>query len=73
MAARVSEYNSKPVLCLTKTPEDKYAFTFGVQKAQLILENLDAIRTFVSAHGPRPETVEEKRDRLQKELARLGA
>jgi hypothetical protein len=42
-----STYLDKPTLSLQRTPEDRYPFTFGLAKAVLILENIDAIRQFV--------------------------
>lgn len=44
-----------PVLCLN--PEDKHRFQFGIAKAVLIINNLDAIVAFVAQHGKgRPTT-----------------
>lgn len=50
----VQDYTTKngkvlKVLCLN--PDDKYAYSFGVQKAKLILENIDAITDFVAEYG----------------------
>ena len=42
-----SEYNGRPVIILRRTEEDKYPFTFGLNKARLILENLDEVKKFV--------------------------
>jgi hypothetical protein len=41
--------NVSKVLCLN--PEDKYPYSFGVQKAKLILANIEAIQDFVSEYG----------------------
>lgn len=46
-----SEYNGKPVIVLKNRPDDKYPFSFGVKKAELILSNLGAIEEFVAEHG----------------------
>lgn len=43
------EYNGKPMLILN--PEDRYTFQFGINKAKMILENIDNIRKFVARHG----------------------
>jgi hypothetical protein len=42
-----TEFKGKPVLILKRNEEDKYPFSFGLSKAKLILENLDAIKKFV--------------------------
>lgn len=41
------EYQGKPVISLTRTENDKFPFTFGVNKAKLILANIDEIQKFV--------------------------
>ncbi len=46
-----SEFKGKPVLVIKRNEEDKYPFSFGVSKAKLILENLDAIKKFVQESG----------------------
>jgi len=50
MGTKISTYEkdgkSFPTLEL-KTDDDKYGLTFGVSKARLILNNIDAIRDFV--------------------------
>lgn len=55
----VSLYKGNPILCLN--PEARFPFQFGVAKACLILDNLQAIRDFVDANPPK-----EKADRPQK-------
>lgn len=42
-----SEYKGNPMLVIRSTPEDKFPFQFGVKKARLILENIEAIKKFV--------------------------
>lgn len=42
-----SEYKGKAIIILKRNEEDKYPFSFGVGKAKLIVENLDAIKAFV--------------------------
>ena len=41
------EYQGKPVISLIKMENDKYPFTFGLNKAKLILANLEEIQKFV--------------------------
>ena len=49
MPAQVSTYKGHPTLSLHRSENgDRYPFTFGLAKAQLILDNLDAIRRFVA-------------------------
>lgn len=42
-----SEYKGNPMLVLKNSEEDKFPFQFGLKKAKLILENIDAIKKFV--------------------------
>lgn len=46
-----SEYKGKPVLILRRTEEDKYPFSFGLNKAKLILENYEEIKKFVAENS----------------------
>ena len=43
-----SEYKGKPVLIMKRSEDDKYPFAFGLSKAKLILENIEAIKDFVA-------------------------
>jgi len=45
---KLGEYKGNPTITLTNTPEDKYPFTFGVNKARLLLANLEAVKQFVA-------------------------
>ena len=51
MSATVSEFEKGgkkyPTIGLKADEASKYSFTFGVNKARLILENLDDIKQFV--------------------------
>lgn len=42
-----TEFKGKPVLILKRNAEDKYPFSFGLSKAQLILDNIEEIKKFV--------------------------
>lgn len=44
----LGEFNNKPTITLKRNEADKYGFTFGLSKAKLILENIEAIRKFVN-------------------------
>jgi hypothetical protein len=45
-----SEFKGNPMLVLKNSEEDQFPFQFGVKKAKLILENIDAIKSFVEKH-----------------------
>lgn len=45
----ISEYKGNKLICLN--PGSKFTFSFGLGKAKMILENLDAIKTFVETNG----------------------
>lgn len=42
------EYRGIPMLIIRATPQDKFPFQFGVKKARMILEHLEAIKQFVA-------------------------
>jgi hypothetical protein len=42
-----SEFKGNKMIVLKNDEEDKYPFQFGVKKAKLILENIEAIKQFV--------------------------
>jgi hypothetical protein len=48
-----SEYEDRtgaihPVVVLKNTPDTKYPFSFGVEKAKMILEHIEEIKQFVA-------------------------
>lgn len=45
------EYKGKPLLIIKRNEEDKYPFSFGLSKARLILENIEAIKKFVEENN----------------------
>jgi len=45
-----SEFKGNAMLVIKNDEEDKYPFQFGVKKAKLALENIDAIKAFVEKH-----------------------
>ncbi len=47
MVVEISEFKGNKILVLKKTADDTYPFSFGVNKAKLILEHLDDIKKFV--------------------------
>ena len=42
---RVGQYKGHPMIILN--PDDRFPFQFGINKAKLVLQNIDAIRSFV--------------------------
>lgn len=42
------QFKGKPVLVLN--PEHRFPFSFGVAKAELIVQNMEAIKAFVAQH-----------------------
>ncbi len=45
----LQEYKGKKIICLN--PGSKFPFSFGLGKAKMILENIDAIKIFVDSNG----------------------
>ncbi|MFA6030221.1 MAG: hypothetical protein WC969_10230 [Elusimicrobiota bacterium] len=41
------EFKGNKMIVLKRTPDDKYPFQFGVNKAKLVLEHVEDIRKFV--------------------------
>jgi len=46
---QIGEYKGNPVITLN--PGERYPFTFGVAKAKLVLQHLEAIQSFVEKYG----------------------
>jgi hypothetical protein len=42
----IGEFKGNKTITLKRDANDKYPFTFGKAKAKLILENLEAVKTF---------------------------
>jgi hypothetical protein len=61
MSVERSEYKGNPVIKLTNE-DGKYPFTFGFNKAKMIMDNLEEIKSFVSE-------VQEARDMKEQELS----
>ena len=54
MASKVGEFKGNKTLILIDekfADSDKFPFSFGVKKAKLILENIEAIKKFVEENG----------------------
>lgn len=50
-----SEFKGNPMIVLAQGPDDKYPFQFGLRKAQLVVENIEAIKAFVKKHSTAAE------------------
>jgi len=50
MPATESEFKGNPMIVLSQDEKDKFPFQFGLKKARLILEHLEAIKAFVEKH-----------------------
>ncbi len=48
MPIKIGEFKGHPILSLLKDEDDAHPFTFGLTKAKLIIENIDAIKDFVN-------------------------
>jgi len=51
MPVEFDEYNGNPVIILRRDKDDNYPFRFGLRKAQLILEHIEDIKTFVKENS----------------------
>ena len=47
MVFEIGEFKGNKIITLKKTADDTYPFSFGVNKAKLILEHIDEIKKFV--------------------------
>jgi hypothetical protein len=45
----ITEYKGNKMICLN--PGSKFVFSFGISKAKMILENIEAIKTFINTNG----------------------
>lgn len=45
-----SEFKGNPMIVLKNDEDDQYPFQFGVKKAKLVLENIEAVRKFVEKY-----------------------
>jgi len=45
-----SEFKGNKMIVIKNSEDDQYPFQFGVKKAKLVLENVDAIKSFVEKY-----------------------
>lgn len=46
-----SEFKGNPMIVLKNSEDDQFPFQFGVKKAKLVLENIEAIKAFVEKYS----------------------
>ena len=46
-----SEFKGKPMLVIKRNEEDPFPFSFGMNKAKLIIENIEEIKKFVAENS----------------------
>lgn len=51
MVFETGEFKGNKIAILKKTADDTYPFSFGVNKAKLILEHYDEIKKFVEENA----------------------
>lgn len=47
MVFEIGEFKGNKLIILKKTPDDSYPFSFGLNKAKLIIQHYDEIKQFV--------------------------
>ena len=45
-----SEFKGNAMIVIKNGEDDQFPFQFGLKKAKLVLENIDAIKAFVEKH-----------------------
>lgn len=43
-----SEYKGRPMIVIKRSEDEKFPFSFGLNKAKMILESIDEIKKFVA-------------------------
>lgn len=56
----ISTFKNKPIIKLKKAEDDKFPFTFGVNKAKLILANISSIEKFVDKYEKLEPVLQER-------------
>ena len=51
MIAERSEFKGKPMLVLKRSEDEKFPFSFGMVKAQMILDHIEEIKKFVAENN----------------------
>ena len=58
MIVEKSEFKGRPVIHIKRDTEDKYGVSMGVSKCKLVVENLDAIKEFITENDNQPATAQ---------------
>ncbi len=45
-----SEFKGNKMIVIKNSEDDQYPFQFGVKKAKMVIENIDAIKAFVEKY-----------------------
>ena len=59
----ITEYKGRPVIVLRRNKDDEFFFSFGFEKAKLVVENIEEIKNFVNkltGKVKKPEKQKEK-------------
>jgi len=51
MSVSETEFKGNPMIILGQGDEDRYPFQFGLKKAKLVIEHIEAIKQFVEKHS----------------------
>ena len=51
---KIGEFKGNPTITLKQNEEDRYGLTFGLVKAKLNLDHLEAIKQFYADHSAAP-------------------
>ena len=51
MPVSESEFKGNPMIVLCQGDDDKFPFQFGLKKAKMVVENIEAIKAFVEKHS----------------------
>jgi hypothetical protein len=50
MIVSIGEFKGKPVLTFKRTEDDKFPFSIGVRKAQVVLQHVQEIQSFYESN-----------------------
>ena len=45
-----AEFKGNPMIVLKQDETDNFPFQFGVKKAKMVVENIEAIKSFIAKH-----------------------
>ena len=50
MFVKVYEYKGRPVITLLRSEDDMFPFSFGIQKAKMIIAAIEDIKAFIAKY-----------------------